>query len=52
MAAWLTDVFAERSVLEVACGNGYWTQFYEVHSTVLLQASGGHTFHWLELIRS
>jgi len=28
MQAWLSDVLAKRSVLEIACGTGYWTQFY------------------------
>lgn len=28
MESWLSRVLADRSVLELACGTGYWTQFY------------------------
>ena len=34
--AWLPSVFAGRSVLEVACGTGYWTQFIAPVATRVL----------------
>lgn len=34
--AWLPTVFAGRSVLEVACGTGYWTQFVAPVATRVL----------------
>lgn len=33
---WLSNVFASHSVLEVACGTGYWTQFFAPHCTHVL----------------
>ena len=36
MQAWLTDAFACRRVLEIACGTGWWTPFGARHCT-----------HWL-----
>jgi len=34
--AWLPPVFAGRSVLEIACGTGYWTQFIAPAATRVL----------------
>ena len=34
--AWLPGVFAGRSVLEIACGTGYWTQFIAPVATRVL----------------
>ncbi len=33
---WLPEVLADRSVLEVACGTGYWTQFFARRSRRVL----------------
>ena len=36
MEVWLADKFSARSVLEVACGTGYWTPFYAPNATRVL----------------
>jgi demethylmenaquinone methyltransferase/2-methoxy-6-polyprenyl-1,4-benzoquinol methylase len=36
MEAWLPTVLAGRSVLEIACGTGYWTQFYAASAAQVL----------------
>jgi ubiquinone/menaquinone biosynthesis C-methylase UbiE len=33
---WLPTVFSGRTVLEVACGTGYWTQFFAPSSTAVV----------------
>ncbi len=33
---WLPNVFAGRSLLEVACGTGYWTQYLALHCAHVL----------------
>jgi demethylmenaquinone methyltransferase/2-methoxy-6-polyprenyl-1,4-benzoquinol methylase len=33
---WLPDLFAGKSVLEVACGTGYWTQFLAPRSACII----------------
>lgn len=40
MEAWLTQVFANRSVLEIACGTGYWTQFYAPVAAAVVALDG------------
>jgi len=41
MESWLPTVLADRSVLELACGIGYWTRFYapSAHRVVALDSS-------------
>ena len=36
LESWLADKFSARSVLEMACGTGYWTPFYAPHATRVL----------------
>lgn len=36
MEAWLPGLLSGRSVLELACGTGYWTPFYAPHATRVL----------------
>jgi demethylmenaquinone methyltransferase/2-methoxy-6-polyprenyl-1,4-benzoquinol methylase len=33
MEAWISRVFEGKSVLEIACGTGYWTQFFAPSAT-------------------
>jgi ubiquinone/menaquinone biosynthesis C-methylase UbiE len=43
---WLPPIFAEATVLEVACGTGYWTQFIELAaSRVVAIDSAAATIH-------
>jgi SAM-dependent methyltransferase len=44
---WLPGVLAGHSVLEVACGTGYWTQFFAPHSArVVAVDSAPETIHF------
>lgn len=40
MEAWLPIVLAGRHVLEVACGTGYWTQFYAAATAGVVALDG------------
>ncbi|WP_295380481.1 class I SAM-dependent methyltransferase [uncultured Pseudacidovorax sp.] len=40
MEAWLPGVLAGRHVLEVACGTGYWTQFYAAATAGVVALDG------------
>ena len=40
MEAWLPTILAGRNVLEIACGTGYWTQFYAPQAHAVLAMDG------------
>jgi demethylmenaquinone methyltransferase/2-methoxy-6-polyprenyl-1,4-benzoquinol methylase len=50
MEAWLPTVLAGCSVLELACGTGYWTQFYAANASQVLGIDSAH--ETLEIART